>query len=78
MDIENYFCQNCGGKCIDSKKYKSLKSELGFQTREKVYVCEKCGAEHIVCHECEGIGFFNSFDPEDCSYCHGMGVILIK
>lgn len=69
-------CQKCGGNCIATSNMFIGKSEFGFETREVIYKCEKCGAEHILCGACLGKGFEDKFN--DCDECQGMGVIDIE
>lgn len=71
-------CQKCGAECKLTAKAVYGKSELGFSVRENIYKCEKCGAEHILCPECEGNKFIDHYDPQDCDVCYGMGVVEVE
>lgn len=73
--MKNLHCQKCGGDCKLVYKLFIGKSELGFQTKEHVYICQNCGEEHIICPNCNGEGFESSYDPQDCKECNGMGLI---
>lgn len=69
-------CQKCGGNVVHTFFTTNVKSEFGFTIPTYVYKCEKCGEEHILCPECEGNKFTNTFD--DCRECQGMGVISLN
>lgn len=74
----NLMCQKCGNHVKETMTTISVKSELGFTIPATVYECEHCHEEHILCPECEGEGWVNILDPQDCPLCNGMGVISLK
>ena len=73
-------CQKCGKELSEkdrSNKTFKGKSELGFDVLETIYICPDCGAEHIICPECQGWSYRTKEDDVfDCELCSGMGIIL--
>lgn len=68
-------CQKCGNNVKKTKNLINLTSEFGFKIPTFVYECEHCHEKHILCPECNGKGFDN---VDDCEECSGMGVIEIE
>ncbi len=72
-------CSTCGGNCVKTKNQIYGKSELGFSIPTKIYRCESCGKEFMICPICNGDKFEESdHSIHDCETCHGMGVIEME
>ena len=78
--MKSFHCQNCGAELTEenaSSKFFRGKSEMGFDVLENIFVCPNCGAEHIICPECQGWSYGTKEDDYyDCELCSGMGMIL--
>lgn len=74
----NLVCQNCRNHVKETETTIDMRSDLGFTIPAKIYECKDCKEEHIICPECEGEGWINPIDPQDCPICNGMGVLSLK
>lgn len=73
--MKDLVCEKCNEIVEKTGKLFNVKSEFNFTVPVFEYKCKKCGKTYIVCPDCEGRGFINTFKEFTCSTCNGSGII---